>query len=314
LYAIEPNGVRKVMDLRLGFHGYKGLYYKVESFGDYIIIFPHIKYFYSSGGSQHPSEPYYYKLALDTTFTSALTSAGVSIPESVNSYYMLNMRSGSLHAIKFRDAIDSSISVEKRGAISDMYFSPQDDVDNNLNLFILTNSDDATQSNNTRYRKGYCYYTEVSYPNTELEQFQDRIYSTVLSSYITYSPEVLIEIDSFLPDDVEYNIKKFRNLLLFGKFPSQGMNLQVAYDNRAYGDAILLTDDAVANDNRRPPFPHRVGLNQRSRSISLMLSLDRTEIIPSQTDLTIEDIRVYWSPTLRAPIRRNQDLSSNSLS
>jgi hypothetical protein len=319
LYAIEPNGIRKVMDLRLGIRGYQGIYTNLYAFGDYILLFPHIRIYDNSIFEPDPDEDAlrrWIKLALDSKFAQD----EVNFSPTLHSLYALNMRNGTIHGIGFNSKALSD-SLGEWYAISDILVNPQDDIDNRSNIFFLATKpwrldpDDTLYMSNTN---SVAYYMELSYPNTEETSFQDTLWldadDTDDEGFFSYSPQVLVEIEGFLPDGLEYNIKKFRNLLIYGKMPSSGVDLLVAYDNSAYQTIATLTDDTVTNANRRPPYPHRIPLMQRARSISLKFEVEQTSIIPEQTDITIEDIRLYWGYTDRGPINQNQDQSSGGLS
>lgn len=116
------------------------------------------------------------------------------------------------------------------------------------------------------------------------------------------------EFDQFCPDGNEHLVKKFRNLLIEGVFPGGAAHnyfkTSIAYDNKAYKTPVVVEDNS--NFTARPPYPHRLGLNQRARAINIRLFNDnlssRVPIAEYSNGLQrflVSDLRLLWSYTQR---------------
>lgn len=133
-------------------------------------------------------------------------------------------------------------------------------------------------------------------------------------------PVYIVDFDSITTGDQEFTVKKFRNIELMAKIPNNFMRMYIAYDDGEYTPivsgpnissirkSIILKDKLVSNQNR-PHFSHRVGLNQRARSISIKFTnevTDMSTLVASVYDkFEISSIRLLWSPTQRGPLSPN---------
>jgi hypothetical protein len=80
----------------------------------------------------------------------------------------------------------------------------------------------------------------------------------------------------------------------------------VAYDNSQVFQNTDLGDDLGLLSVLRSHYPHRIGLNQRARSITLrLLNPDwLSEIDGSYGYLEISDMRIMWTYTEKLPSSR----------
>lgn len=204
--------------------------------------------------------------------------------------FFINTDNGSTHVLDFKD--------RSAGYIVDMYINHTKDSSGNYHLyFICAEKDSFTPE----------IYLIEPYSMSSSESLYVRDYvKNEEGVYVYQSPGFDVEIDSFVPDGNEHRVKKFRNLQIQGIFPKDGLKLHVAYNNQPYSDGIDLKD-TIDKPSKRPHYPHRIGLNQRGRSLSLRFKADPQ--ITSSDGLGVfelSDVRTLWTYSARAASNRNQ--------
>lgn len=296
LNVITNNNVSRVMDLNLGFWGEEGNYTKLHAFGEYIVIQKHTYRSYDEFGHPDRREALKHPVSLSQYTTND------------PSCYFVNMITGAIHALDFSDSQPDN----NPGYVADVMLVPREDKNNNTYLYLLTKNS---------LNQGRVYAMPITGPDTRYEGADSYIPAC---DYIRGSDDrlkrvnhhVRIEIDSFVPDGTEYLMKKFRTLLISAKFPYGGstpsqdaLALQIKYDGRAYGPPMVLEDKVHQGDvDTSPPYPHRYPMNQRGRSISILIEQepDYDDGTSIRQDMLIEDIRLFWSYTSRMPTKRSK--------
>lgn len=203
--------------------------------------------------------------------------------------FFINTDNGSVHVLDFVDRTS--------GYIVDMYVNHTKDSSGNYHLYFTTHEQADHNPNE---------YSVEPYAMSSSESINVRDYVRVNDGYVYRSPKIDVEIDSFVPDGNEHRVKKFRNLQVQGIFPKDGLKLHVAFNNSPYSDGIDLKD-TITKPDRRPHYPHRIGLNQRGRSLSLRFKAEPK--ITSNDGLGVfelSDVRTLWTYTARAASHRNQ--------
>lgn len=213
--------------------------------------------------------------------------------------YFINTENGAAHVLDFVDQYES-FSHGEAGFIVDAIVNPFSNASGNYKILFLTNKA-ISESPDGHVFKGNVYYVSSS------EDIEVNDYAVNnLNVLRRRAPKIDMEIDSFVPDGLEYRLKKFRSLLLQGIMPPSGMQLDVAYDNFPVTQEVELGDNEAVLSNPRRHYAHRIGLNQRGRSITLRLRnlLWPDEILAPFGDLEISDMRVMWTYTQRLPSTR----------
>ena len=262
---------------------------------------------------------------------SILTNSGVSYNNYLVPYFdtdkaastgnalgvntlFLNMDSGTVHTVDFADKyfkeLALSVSASNEGRISQVVFNPHVDSLGNSTLFFIT----SQSRDETDYLySGYFYmnpeYSDLPYDTSPM--YKDSDGKTYMRRY---RPEYLIELAGISPDLFKYDIKKFRNLEIISKFPSELFKFNLAYDNQSYSDSIDISDPVILDSDTRPHFSHRIGLNQRAKSISILLGYKDIDSIhgdpisdgvSTYDKLEISQMRLLWAPTLRSATSRS---------
>lgn len=207
--------------------------------------------------------------------------------------YFINTDTGAVHVVDFTDQYNS-YSAGDCGFIVDMAVNPFKDNDGNYNIFFITNKFISGDVNGLAY-KGDVYYMNSS-RDTQVNDFVLDVNNILQRK----SPRINIEIESFLPDGVEYRTKKFRSLLLEAEL-NLALQIEVGYNNSEYAVLASTSDTESTMINARPPYPHRLGLNQRGRSISFRLTNPtwNNNLTDALGLSSITDMRVLWTPTQR---------------
>jgi hypothetical protein len=292
LYAITNSMVEKVNDtmLDLGENVYRS---KILSFEDYLVIVRYQDLQYNSVAVTSADYP----KNLGKIFTPYLA-------DNANGYnvFFLNTRNGSTHVVDFTDARD----MVNKGYIVDAMVNPNRDASGEYRLMFLTNRYESLAAPNYTY-KGSTYYMETQ----RITDVADTV-RTSANVITKYKPNILIEIDSFVPDGSEHLMKKFRHMLMMAKFPSSDFGVLVVYDNRGYGSKVptVLINDITEG---RAHYPSRVGLNQRGRSLTFRLMTLKPDVALGASDwdeLELSDIRVLWTYTSRAIEKKSQTVSN----
>jgi hypothetical protein len=333
LYLVSPNSVTKIMDLQIGLNAVPGEYTKIASFGNYIVFqrWRRNSYFFQlSGDFNDTNLPHSTKARSHPVGTGTYRDSSGSNAFKYHMFF-LNMDTGSIHVLDFRDAPERTLL--SQGYIADMELLPVEDGRNNFHLFFMTkcsNSADTSLPVGAAPYTGAVYSMQVSAPSTDyyinlLDECVEGTSSGGLYALRQVEPAVDIEIKRYVPDGNEFKMKKFRSLLIQGQMPvgytegsevPQGLEIQYAFDNREYGTAVpLLTtyndSNLLINDHKRTDVsPMRIPINQRARSISIRIK-KKGNVILNNSDYrqnwAIEDIKVLWGYTQRGPINRAQD-------
>lgn len=248
----------------------------------------------------------------------------------------LNMDNGSIHTVdqvskydrRFESfPSDANLWDQYCGSISDITVNPNVSEDLDSSLILTLNSILPTVDNNF---EGYSEnssgvlsftssfsYMKSEYSNFPLDIGNEPYYNldeyTLYHFNYGYRPDYCIEFSGLTPDGSEFLIKKFRNLEIMGKLPFEKFKVAIGFDDQPYSEGIELSD-ALGVANRRPHFPHRLGLNQRGSSISLKFYVEKENKIfgdrlPNREDtydkLEISQIQLLWGQTLRSVTTRS---------
>ena len=242
----------------------------------------------------------------------------------------INMDNSSVHSVEYKN---KSLDVYKGNentsyynyarvdgdSISIISTNPNVDQNNDSSLLFGINSifEYSVGADVDRYTISGSYYSYMKTSHSDLP-FDSVLYKDPSLSYSRLSkvrqrPRYIIEFDSLNPEDTEYLTKKFRNLNIMGKFPSNRLNLAVAYNDRSYLPSTEISDEVIEG-NKRPHFPHRIGLNQRGHSMSIILFTQEDDPIKGDIfnnveftydKLEISNIQLLWSSTLRSTTKRS---------
>lgn len=221
-------------------------------------------------------------------FSPSLAESSGSNKLGYNTYF-INMDTGAIHTIAIRNMFEG-IS----GYLCDVFFNPSvNPLTGYPGLFFMTVNTDSDKEN--------MYY----YMNPEHSPLPfDTTFVGDSTVPVNVPPNYEIEFYSFTPDGNEYNVKKFRNLEIMGKFPFEGFELGISYDNLDFTNFRDLNDPLLESQVLRPHFPHRFGLNQRGRSISYLFRT-KNPFVPLTDPFTYDklefsDLSLLWTPTQRS--------------
>jgi hypothetical protein len=226
------------------------------------------------------------------------------------------MNTGSCHTLDFNDQYTGpGLDIIDRGHVTDMIVNPYKDYSRNTSLTLMTNK--CTVAANA---PGYAQVYQMNNNEDDFFIF-DRVVNNPADNIIRrMKPNIQVEFSGFSPDGNEYFMKKFRSFMAMGNFAWWDFEVLFAFDNQDYSDAkaIDLIADLGGIDAagmKRSPFPARVGLNQRARSISILLRTKNPRS-PMPVDKQIyervefTDFRVLWSYTGRGPTHLTQSGST----
>ncbi len=331
LYVVTPSGVTKILDLQIGLNAVAGEYTKLESFGKYIVFLRWRRDSYEfqlSGDFNDITLPHSTK-ARSHPLGAALYTPGDSSTQFKYHMFFLNMDTGSIHVLDFRDAPEKALT--SQGFISDMQLLPVEDGRNNFHLFLMTkcrNGSIPPPSNGNAYT-GSIYSMQVSAPspNNIINQLDECVEGTNVGGLYALrhvEPAIDIEMKHFTPDGNEFRMKKFRSLMIQGQVPfgsgvpgaPSGLQIQFAFDGRDYGTAMDLqagyndTDLPLTDPRAYDVSPMRIPINQRARAISVRITKKGNQIMDNpayRQTLSIEELKLLWSYTQRGPINRAQD-------
>lgn len=301
-YDLDTLWEHDLVDLSLNFKT------KVVPFGDYLVFVRVVIGLYQSdnepvgGGASYTTPPATTQYhAYNTMNVMDKYADPLALGERPPSLLFLNMNTGAVHGVAFSDS-NETVDEWARGYPVDIYTPPVEGAYNSFSLFILTQKADLTALT----AQGFSYYMRREIPNFEDIPAKDEAfnYATNVASFRNYRPE--IEFPNIVPDGSEYNIKRFRNLELMAKLPYDGCRIAFAYDNRSFGGTRTIDQsDIIDKATSRPPFPVRIPLNQRARSVSIKLDLDPLAGVTDKQDISISDMRLLWGYTKRAPETNN---------
>lgn len=225
--------------------------------------------------------------------------------------YFINTDNGSTHIVDFTDRtgviVDTPYGEYSRGGcgfVVDMVVNPYKDSSGNYRMFLMVSMLGFENEDRVDYYS-FPYIMRSSREDTEVCDYLINNYNLTIERR---PPKVDIVIESYAPDDTEYKVKKFRSLLLEGIFPrTRGVEVQVGYDNNALSSPMLVSDDERYLTEKRRGYPHRIGLNQRARSITVRISNSSWlyALTESWGPLSIFDIRTLWTPTQKLPHKRS---------
>lgn len=214
--------------------------------------------------------------------------------------YFINTDNGAVHVLDFMDRYEE-FNHGGAGFVVDALVNPFSDNSGNYKMMLLTNKAISESESGHTYH-GNIYFMASS---EDIEIHDYAVDDT--STLVRRAPKIDIEIDSYVPDGLEYRIKKFRSLLFQGVIPPSGIDLQIAYDNSNVFQTVSLGDNESVLAQPRRHYAHRVGLNQRAKSITLRLLnlLWNDPIIDSYGELEFSDMRVMWTPTQKLSSTKN---------
>lgn len=329
LYHVSASGVTKVLDLKVGMSAIGGEYTKIEAFGPYIVFLRWGRKMYDAAlGAAFIDYVLPHKTKAKTHPLGAANYWNGAAFDFKYHVYFLNMNTGAIHTLDFRDALDKA-TVGLQGIVSDMIIPPWEDGYNNFHLFFMTKQFKDTSLPGGAYT-GSVYSMQVSIPTDDqnVNLLDDCVGGTDIGGgsyeYKASEPAVDVEIRHYVPDGNEFKLKKFRGIQLQGQFPvttdvgnNGGLEVQFAFDQSAYGTAVPLTpsyndQNMSINDPRRVDVsPARIPINQRARALSLRIKKKGNVIFDPNPNYrmgwSIEDIKILWGYTKRAPVNRSQD-------
>lgn len=304
LYAINNNRVEVVsdLDLPLSTNNYDG-FIELTSWFNYIIIHKYESVegeFFTHLPKMRPA--------------SILVEGSGGRPDlsyTETNVYFMDVDSLSIHQFDFADQLGATSypTGTMQGYPIDFYVNttPTNTSSGMPILYIMGGI--IQHSTNTCLTSTLNYMLATSYGGGAgpVEQFGDELLRGDVESMTTglNRPEVNIQIDSYTPDGSEFLIKKFRNLMIQGRFPkSSDDGLQMYFDFDDSQDwPVGPFNLGVDSEDTRYPMPLRIGVNQRGRTLSIKLWMDWLEDLDSATSHVFElsDMRAYWTYTGKAP-------------
>lgn len=280
---------------------------RVYSFEDYLIITRTYRQNYAAFNTFDTPQQYYYDIG-----PSWQGEYGEDTSDQFNVFF-LNTKNGSMHTVDFKDAPDAleSVTEEMPGYVTDIIVNPNKDFFGSYALYMLTNKFveyDAIGDD-------YTYNAWVHFMVPEREQF---VYDKAVNNSNlkkSLKPKYQIEIDSYSPDGSEYFVKKFRNLELMGVYPFYDFGISYGFDNQDLTTPIDLSVEGFTLDDvgtARPHYPARIPINQRARSISILLAVQNeydffidSDPVNIYDQIEISDIRLLWGYTGRGPTTKS---------
>lgn len=305
LYRVSDYAVDPVLELKIDLNAFNSNFkYKIVSYQEFIVLVRYQSVVY--GAATNISTIYDNFTALQRQnlgkmFEADAAFIGYAKTEFMNySTYLINMNTMSLSSITCLDAKDRS-GVNRQGNFVDLFVNPHKTLDGESRLYLVSNRRSTGDYSSC---KSNVYF--LSNDRDELKA-KDLAWNDTLGELRYYMLDYYIRIINYVPDGSEYSIKKFRNLLMEALFPSNNFQVSVGMDNEADFMSVSLSSDAGAYDDlRTPPFPARVGINQRGRSINItflsinpLLNYAIIDANPNYSPLFIRDIRVLWMYTQR---------------
>jgi hypothetical protein len=322
LFTVSGSSVDKVMDLEL-FNRYpvpnmggnssaqaSAIQTKMVAYKNKIVLI-----YYDTGahsGLYGFSTPFLnrgIKLPVDSNTTPGLfvneNDDILSYPQvKFNNTFMIDMDNGSITRITFNDIQadpgSESIVYATVGAIVDANVTT--DNKGNERLYLMTAARRGAAAAGTTWNFVYQYLDEPTTWKSNIDangaSAFDSFY-TVLGgvnvSYVEkYSIPFSVIIHKFVPDGAEYLMKKFRTILMEGNLP-EFTRYGFFYDR----NLPTLTTVGAPSANQRRPKSYRFGLNQRGRSLSIIISRNTessTDDASINTDvMTLEDMRIFWT-------------------
>lgn len=267
---------------------------------------------YSNGAFQ------YFKNLYPNMFTDGNDPNDLVSP--VYTTFFMNVDTGSVHVVDYSPVFDRVPNPDVfTGYISDIVVNTNsnDDLPTGDTLFILTSD---------HYGDGLALPNQyVAFMNYEIDTtkcFDHIVDLNGVSELLAIAyPKVSIELDSFSPDDNEYLMKKFRNFELMGRLPGRTddspLNDKLKFDytvdnlNSGITPIELYDQDPVDGKTIKWPVPHRVGINQRGRSVTLKLNVTNSGPQTAEFDfLEITSMRLLWTPTGRSALNNKYAVPS----
>lgn len=328
LYSVNNNSVSKILDLDLfpkpllkGASNETTTYIegprcKILSYKNYIVFLFHGASRFGTGSDLTPYVNRGIKVATspytDNTAYEIGSAYASTFYESFHNMFMLNMDEGTMNRIVFRDNRDNiGVSGKLNGFIVDAVSGK--DYNGKDRMFLMTSAHrnplgasvpaNQNTTNNFVYEftdESQNYYSGETNANKSHDDYYYISGGTVVQ-YNRASIPFHIVIKEFCPDGNEYLMKKFRALNIMGSLPN-GTFISFEYNkgsSRIQSIGNLLDNFSTGYIR---PNPYRIGINQRARSISIILfySDDLPVTTNSNTNediLTIEDMRTYWTYT-----------------
>lgn len=280
IYVLNDDGVHRLfntgiehvydVDIMDEEHSNLSTYKKIISFDRYLVVLHRLK-----------------------TATSGLwtwrTTSGSGVYGEYN-LLLINTKNGAKHIVDFKDRINESDA--NRGFVVDVY-NIEEDGEDKLYLTTATNPD---LSPTTSWGAFYALLSE----NEVLSRVRDEVLveEAGVKTELYYKSAITIEISNFTPDGHKHFVKKFRNFLIEGKFPSSDFKINFKFDGADWRatpmDLLDLWDGS--SDLNSPPYSHRFPLMQRGKSMSIKLYTDNnnTALSSEYDTLEITDMRVIW--------------------
>jgi hypothetical protein len=322
IYYLSGSNVTKVYDLEVGFLTASGNYTKIASFGPYLVFLRWHRGSYEFGDFEGSFNEYGFPAQSKTKSHPIGSSRLFDGTAYRHAYHMffLHMGTGAIHVVDFRDGYNVSSDPTLQGIVGDMMFLPLEDGANNFHLFMMTKQRDTSTASGTRGMRGSIYTMAINTPpeggqNSYLDEYIENS-SIGVNVKRSVEAQVDIEIRHYVPDGNEFNFKKFRNIMIQGKFPQEALQLQYAFDNREYGAPLTIephySNTLVPTDPRAFDIgPSRFPINQRARAISLRIKNKPNDNVYSNgqgywDSWSIEDVKILWQYTSRGPISRSQ--------
>lgn len=273
VYVINNNFVEKVLSVEFNLGlPSPGDCVRLTSFGIYLIVQRGFKTTNNYGPKYHIDTP---------------------VGDSGLPSYWINMETGAVHYIDVDDSVDvlptkayklgSCVSIGQQ-----LYYSAIDSVSDTESKLLLMGDEILPQS-------------------------YDEFALDVAGALGHYYPKRILETKGIVPSGNRNLIKKFRSLSIEAQLPKETTDVYYAVDNSAYANSRLLSDvPASGTDVTRFPYSHRVGLNQRGRSINFKIESqgavdpDTGSVYsPSEDEMyngfNVSDMRIFWAYSNRAP-------------
>lgn len=212
--------------------------------------------------------------------------------------WVFNADNGSMHAIKLPPAFSGSFDNE---FIMDLAVKYDSEVTATPMLVI-------SRCNEQNERGWNVYYMALN------RNLDDNVWDLKSATHYSH-PQIDVEVSNFVPDGLEYAMKRFRNLEIQGIYPRDNFKIATSVDNDEIPTGLATAiSDIVGFDSAhtRPHYPHRMGINSRGHAINVKLfAFPYTAAFPEGDEdadpmwgeFEVSDMRLLWAYTGRGPIR-----------
>lgn len=243
-----------------------------------------------------------------------------------NDVYMLNMDTDFLSKVEYDDFYKNlGLGIVTRtnvamSSISDMLIPPTENSNTNYGTLLILNAcmnstytpsgagDSFTPSYYGRSSFMEGSSNPVSRNGDTVRAFTDG--SSAVVPLIFQQPYLRLEMTGYVPDGNTFSVKKFRSLMVEGRFPNRSdvpLHIMFSYDDKPFVFTQVIDPTTIPMFSVgliNSPTSFRFGLNQRSRSFSIRIFCSVTNLgfdYDDDLDWMISNMSLLWQPTTRAP-------------